>query len=179
MDEISYNGSHGTSMSRCESIKTTSFRVSAGRGGTGVYFWKESRLYLQLAKAWFEHEKNRGSYKNEHGTQGVVIVAALKVKNIEFLDLEEQEFKDMIVDVSIQMGIDLNNTDKLARLNDVVVKRFEKKSGHTIKMYTVRVAPPKFCTFKYPIRALGAPVCCVARTSDIITIVSCHPCNEV
>lgn len=179
MDEISYNGSHGTSMHQYESIKTSSFRVADGRGGKGIYFWKESRLYLELAKAWFEHGKNSGYYKNEQDAEGVVILATLKVKNIEFLDLEEQEFKDRIFDVSVQMGIDLNDKCKLSRLNNVVIKRFEKMSGRNIKMYTVRVAPPRFCKLRYPIAALGAPVCCVARTPDIITIVSCSPCNEV
>lgn len=38
-----------------------------------------------------------------------------------------------------------------------------------IKMFIVRVAKPK--TFKdYPIVTLGAPMCCVARTDDCVTI---------
>lgn len=179
MDEICYSGSHGTSMTHYTSILKSGFRASHGRGGTGIYFWLKSRAYLKLARAWFEHKKNGGHYRHESNPKCVIIIATLKASSLEFIDLEEQEFKDMIYDVSEEMRIDINDIKIIAKLHDAVINKFEQRSGFAIKMYTVRVAPPKNCTYVYPIATLGAPVCCIARAPEIITIESTQNCDQV
>jgi len=178
MSEICYNGSHGTSLVRCNEIKKTGFKLSSdrpGRAGKGVYFWVKGTLYLRLAKEWFIDGKNKGVYK-ESNPECAIIIANLKAQLIEYLDLENAGFKERIFNLGDKKGINFNNPFEIAKLYNLFISKLEEELKTTIKIFTIRAAPPEGSS--YPIKAIGAPLCCVARTLDSITIECVKSCDE-
>lgn len=177
MGEICYNGSHGTSLKRYRKILDSGFSLGSGRAGSGIYFWVESPLYLELAKAWFRYAKSKGEYNPEIDPECIVIIAEVKASGTEYLDLEDIKFKNLIYELGLEQNVDFDNVRDVARLYNLFISRMEQAAGCRIKMLTVRVAPPP--DYKYPIKVIGAPLCCVARTQDCVTVKDYKSCKEV
>lgn len=177
MGEICYTGSHGTSLNRYRKILGSGFSLGSGRAGNGIYFWVESYLYLELAKAWFKYKNATGEYNDERKPECVVLIAEIKTNDTEYLDLEDMNFKNYIYQLGLEQKIDFYNAKDVARLHNLFITKMEQKLGHLIKMLTIRVAPPR--DYKYPIMAIGAPLCCVARTQDCVTVKDYKSCKEV
>ena len=179
MSEICYNGSHGTSLTLYNKIKKTGFRLSSdrvGRAGKGIYFWAEGPLYLRLAKEWFIDRKKKGIYE-ESNPECAIVIATLKVQSTEYIDFEDVTLKGEIYALGIEKGLNLDNALAIAKLYNLFINKLEERLKTTIKIFTIRAAPPEGSS--YPIKAIGAPLCCVARTLNSITINRVRLCDGV
>ena len=159
-------GSHGTSSHRADQIKKEGFRVSTGRGGTGVYFWRKSAYYRELAIAWFKQEELEGRFSREPKSACAVIYVEMVVSPDQYLDLEDPDIKDKIDALSKQKNMNVNNSREIASLYDLFVGELEKELGAAIVVTIIRVAPPKNFV-EYPIRMLGAPLCFITRDPSV------------
>ena len=176
MSEICYNGSHGTSLNLSGEIVKLGFKLGDGRAGNGVYFWVEGPLYLQLAKEWFIDRRNKHRYK-ELNPECAIIIVSLKAQPVEYVDFEDVGLKGQIYNMGIQQGINLGNDREIAKLYNLFISILEEELKTMIKIFTIRAAPPEGSS--YPMKAIGAPLCCVARTLNSITINDVRSCGGV
>lgn len=173
MAEIIYTGSHGTSHALCNRIITDGFSLGSGRAGNGVYFWVKSALYIQLARDWFQFRK-RGNAYQETKPECALILADIKTDDKEYIDFEDVKIKDQVYNLGMHHQINMDDESAIENLYNLYILRIEKRLGYKIKMLTVRVAPPGGSN--YPLKAIGAPLCCVARTVDCIKIMNHERC---
>lgn len=173
---VRYKGSHGTSLSKCRNIVAAGFKLGAGRAGRGIYFWVESVFYLELAQAWFKQKRAEGEY-DEENPECTIIIASVEADEKEYIDLEDNRIRDQVIRLGNKMGLDLNDDGVIERLFNLFVVKTEEKLGYGIKMISIRVGAPK--GFKYPLRAAGAPLCCVARIADCVKINKYGLCEEM
>lgn len=159
-----------------EAIKNSGFNLGPGRAGAGVYFWAKGIQYIQLAKEWFAY-KNRINFYRESNPICTVIIAEIKVRPTEYLNCEDTQFQTKIYELSVKLNIDRKNYRLISNLYDRYIIELEKSLGCTIKMLTIKAAPP--AESNYPIQIIGVPLCCVARAVDIITITDIKICSEV
>lgn len=167
MDEVCYTGSHGTSVLTSETIKNSGFNLGPGRAGTGVYFWAEGIQYIELAKEWFTYRK-KNNFIREPDPICAVIIAELKVQSTEYLNCEDTHFQTKIYELSVRLNINPKNNRQISNLYDRYLTELEESLGCTIKMLTIKAAPPP--ESNYPVQLIGVPLCCVARSVDIIKI---------
>ncbi len=159
-------GCHGTSAFRAHQIEKNGFKVSRGRGGTGIYFWRKSGYYRELAIAWFKQLEAQGTFRREPKVACAVIYVQIEVSNDQLLDLEDPDVKDQIETLSKQRHVDTSKDGEIAALYDLFVSELEKELGNSILVTIIRVAPPKNY-FGYPIKMLGAPICFIARDAHV------------
>lgn len=167
---ITYKGSHGTSKNNVHNIWKKGFIHKRGRGGTGVYFWLESRYYIKLAIGWFRFSKSKGWF-SENNPKCAVIIAEMKAEEREILDFQDDVLKDKIINLAEQKGIDLKNKRNLSGLYDLFIKESEKELKTVFKIILLKAAPPpEDCCPDYPIMIMGAPLCCSVRDNSCIEI---------
>lgn len=167
---MTFFGIHGTCQSIAQKIQSSNFKISTGRGGSGVYFWRKGRFSSRLSFGWYQQLKDRGKFSGEQDDSYAGIEVELIVNAGEYLDLEDPEVKEELASLIELKGID-SKSDKrmIANLYDAFVKMVEKNAGVSMKLLTLRVAPPQNFP-EYPISALGAPISYIARDSSIINI---------
>ncbi len=164
MEEL--EGSHGTSSHRAKLIEKKGFIASTGRGGTGIYFWRKSDYYRDLAVAWFKQQESEGTFLKEPKSLCAVIYVRMHVDSDQIIDLEDAEVKDEIDALSREKGIDMSDPREIASLYDYYVSEVENELGKRIVVTVARVAPPKNCP-EYPIIMLGAPLCFIVRDKNV------------
>ncbi len=171
MNLKTYEGSHGTSKSRAEKITKQGFIPGLGRAGSGIYFWHKSRYFITLAKKWHYQCSNKHHYDNDENKSCVVIIVELQADEDAILDMENPDMKDRIAELAEVKQIPLKNRHKIAALHDLFIKRMESALKTTFAIILIRVAPPDRVYYpEYPIDIMGAPLCCVARNNDCVTI---------
>ena len=159
-------GTHGTSSHRAAQITREGFNLSTGRGGRGAYFWRRSGYYRELAIAWFKQLESEGAFSGESDQRCAVIYVAMEVADDQVLDLEDPDVKDEIASLSTQKRVNVNRDKDIAALYDLYVNEVEKELGKAVLVTIIRVAAPKNFT-EYPIKMLGAPICFIARDSNV------------
>lgn len=88
-------GSHGTCVSRAQTIVTHGFLTKPGRIGDGAYFWtatEEDHLPLStlLAERWAERARDKWRlYQDEPDQQVAVVQVVVEVEDDEILYLDE------------------------------------------------------------------------------------------
>ncbi len=171
---IQKKGTHGTCASYVEEIKEHGFKFSAGRGGTGAYFWRESKHSIKLAKAWYLFQMDRHNYDKVEDNNGAIIIVTITVDNEEFIDIEDTSVKDEFAELLESMG-KLNNAsdEDICGAWDMYITNIEQETGVKMKLLELRVGVPstakRFFSF-YSMKALGAPVCFIARDFECIKI---------
>ncbi len=165
-------GIHGTCQSIAHKIQSSNFKVSTGRGGSGVYFWRKGKFSGLLSFGWYQQLKDSGKFSGEPDDSYAGIEVELIVNDGEYLDLEDPDIKEELASLVVSKGIDSKaDRRKIANLYDAFVKTVEKNAGVSMKLLILRVAPPQNCP-EYPIVALGAPISYIARDSTIINIIN-------
>lgn len=164
-------GTHGTCISCAESIEHSGFKMSTGRGGIGVYFWRDSKLAADLARGWYEFYFSKGKYREFKNSKCAILYVTLNAAEDEILDLEDPEIKDQLYELMEKLDILPHPKDEeIATAHDLFVRELEKTINKNIKILELRVGLPKdYFTF-YELKALGAPICYIARDSAIIAI---------
>lgn len=162
MEEIVFFGTHGTHRDNVSSIQQKGFENNPGMAGTGIYFWanEDGDINVSLAKKWNED-------RNINPKDRRVIVAEIRVAVQEYMDLEK--LRSRIYELAVERKINLHDRKKLPEIFNTFIEREEKKQKRKIKVYTIKVPPPKSFG-NYPFWVLGAPLCCVARKRDCVRI---------
>jgi hypothetical protein len=172
---IDYHGSHGTTRSRSEVIQQKGFAVGRhpGRKGRGVYLWRKSRKWRELAIGWYRQAFSEGDIAGDRNAHGIVLFVKASVREDHFLDLCDPDLVDQLDELAERSGIDMNSHQGVVALYEKYVLETEAKLGHEVDMFETDIAPPKpfFCP-EYSIIALGAPKCYVVRSPRILTIVN-------
>ena len=172
MSMITIKGSHGTTASRVDNIRKSGWNYSRGRGGTGVYFWKECEHYIQLAEGWYKYVCATKKYNGDKDLSCKIIIARLEAEEAEVLDFDNhRELKIYVYEIAKKYKIDYSDKRKLSALYDLFITELEKKKTVKYKIVTLEVAPPpkEHCPW-YPIVILGPPICCAVRDKNCITI---------
>jgi len=172
---ICKTGTHGTSKSRALRIQSSSFRLSgsAGRAGSGVYFWDAELHGRKLAVAWHSLRFKQGEYKYDSEPNCSVIYTTLNFEKNRFLDLEDRKLKTSLGTlIEEKCGADMGKDKEVGALYDLFIKKLEEKLGSKLQGFGVTVALPgkqEDCLF-YPVKALGSPYCYVIREINCIKI---------
>jgi hypothetical protein len=147
------------------------FSLGAGRRGRGVYFWRKSRKWMELARGWYRRKYSEGEYEGDPNPLGVVILAVARVPENGYLDLSDQDAKDGIDEIADRIGIDKNDQRQIAATYERFIEEVEREIGNRIEIFEVEVAPPgpDFCP-DYSIQLSGAPRCYVVRNPRAIHI---------
>jgi hypothetical protein len=165
-----FEGAHGTTLNKYAEIKKTGFFRYSGLAGYGIYFWIGIHC-ISLAKEWCICNKKIKM------SDCVVIIANIKVDDVNYLDLETLEMKDSIYRLIIKLKLDINDKDKKAKLYDSFIKDIEKMINNEIHVYQIRLPAPKKSTYPYEI--IGTPFCCVVRNNKCIFNIRQIKCLEV
>lgn len=166
---MEFYGAHGTKHENRTSIIEHGFQSAFGRLGKGVYFWKEGKYALLLAKA---HVRAQPGF--EVG-KGLVFCCTIQIENEDdVFDGEDEDLKLRVVEWLEKSG--LNTTDKrnISLAWDYMLTQYEILRERPILVLVGRVAHPPSKGFvageSYPVYVLGAPFCYVVRKNDIIQI---------
>ena len=164
-------GTHGTSLTRANMIKASGvWYTSAGRAGTGAYFWAESPYAWALAVGWYREALEEGKFSRDANREGIVLFVNLTSDEKECLDLEDETLKNKMAELIIAKGPSGKVSDRRqAAFYDFFIRELEKDRKVKYALLRVKVAPPR--EVDYPLRVLGAPSCLVARSTNCITIV--------
>lgn len=165
-----FKGSHGTSKTRAIAIGTKGFEYGSGRVGKGIYFWKESELFIDLARHWWECQRKRGKYDKDHDTRCAIILVKVKARDSEVLDLETEYFKNMLIRLQSEKKIDINEPYMEEKIHSLFIEKLEKKFGVEYKIILCRVSPPADYKKWYPIGIAGAPIAIIVRNNDCLSI---------
>lgn len=161
--DITLQGTHGTSASRAKSIETHGFKKGKGRLGKGVYFWSFSPYAEYLAKSWWEFFSSQGRYNADGNKKCAIIWAQFRIKEDEFLDLDDKEIKNSLAELcrKEKIGCSIENRE-LAATIVCFVSKIEEKLGQKFKILESTIStPPKDFVKEYPLSVLGAPSCYV------------------
>jgi hypothetical protein len=178
-NEIELKGSHGTSISKARVIQKEGFKVSRGRLGIGVYFWRNNAYAEYLAESWWEFEFSKGKFKRDQNQGCSVIWANFKIEDNDFLDLNDKDINDGLAKFCIEKKLSFSNaTREMASLITAYISRLENKLNHSFKVIesTVSTAPREFIN-KYPLAVLGSPSCYIVFNTECISIYKVEICN--
>lgn len=168
---MNLKGTHGTSVSRAESIRQNGFIITSGRGGKGAYLWRNSAYSDFLARAWHSQKYYDGDFNRDIDQECAIIHAVINVSENQFLDLEDPDIKDGLTHLAISKKIDLRNKKELSALYDSFVAEVEKQIMTKILTVQLRVATPKSEYVKnYPMAIAGLPLSYIVREPKIIEI---------
>lgn len=172
-------GTHGTCVSRANSIKDNGFSGSAnGKRGAGAYFWGYTndglRGYVrELAISWWRYalEKPR-SYHKEKDQRCCVIYVTLDAKNSEILDLEKQVLRDIFFDYCNKTlpRLEGDPEKNIPVVYDMFVGDIERKLKKKFKIVHVKVQQPRNTKKLLPLDITGQPSCYVVKDLACIGI---------
>jgi hypothetical protein len=170
---IAYEASHGTSQKRANQIRAGGFKIRRGhrRYGTGIYFWRKSYHYINLAIGWFKFSDSRSRYYDESSPICAVILVDLKANENEILDLENDLLKDRLAKLAEARKIEGNDWDKISSLVESFVQIIQGELRRNYKIVLKKASPPpaEYCP-EYPFWVLGWPDCCIVRDASCITL---------
>jgi hypothetical protein len=170
MSMATYKGIHGTSLSRSQKIREKGFLTSVGRVGPGIYFWMDGAYARTLAIGWYRQSLAENRYKDDKSVECVLIYVTLAAEDNEVLDLENRTISEKLGKLSLEKKVKPNERNKQKYLVGFFISELEKEMNIKFKIVLVKVAAPKEQYCDYPTRFMGAPLCCVARNSDCITV---------
>jgi hypothetical protein len=166
-------GTHGTTLTRTESIIKENFKTGSGRAGTGIYFWRKNEYSEILAEGWYKYSLNTNSYSSDNKKEFVCISVNINVQEDNFLDLEDVEIRDRLTRITFEKKMSNKASKKeITALYDIFIKDFEKELNLKFYVWLIRVSPPSEA-YKYPYKILGYPYCYVVNNNSLINITCC------
>ena len=144
--------------------------TSDGRVGPGIYFWMEGAYDRILAIGWYKQSLAENRYKDDKSVDCVLIYVTLTAEDNEVLDLENRTISEKLGKLSLEKKVKPNERNKQKYLLGFFISELEKEMKIKFKIVLVKVAAPKEQYCEYPMRFMGAPLCCVARNNDCITM---------
>jgi hypothetical protein len=169
---VTYEGSHGTTKERAKNILSFGFRIRGARHryGAGVYFWKKSHHYINLAIGWHKYAEKTGLYRYDKNTSCTVIIADLVAEENEVLDLEDALLKDKIAKLAEEKNIN-EDWKAISSLVEAFVQLIQAELKIKYKIVLKKATPPpKDCCPKYPYNLLGWPDCCIVKDVTCIEL---------
>lgn len=162
---INREGSHGTSVTKAGKIFSIGFDEGDGLRGTGVYFWKKSKYYLQLAESWYKQSKEKGRYSGDFDSNLQIIICDFEVPNESFIDFNDDEFAEKIDDLVEKKGLRHSmNKKQFCALYDYFVTEYEKEANCKVMLTEAKVsAPDVMYRPYYNVNVLGLPKCLILR----------------
>lgn len=148
-------GSHGTCLSRAQSILTSGFRVgSGGRRGVGAYFWhaqtRGCEYATKLAEYWYKAAMKKGEYANESEQECSVLWGYVRAPESEVFNLESPEFRTTLRQALQHhwSTIDAQKSDQreamICSVHQMLIQRTEENNPHPISVVLATVTqPPK------------------------------------
>lgn len=169
---LNLKGIHGTIATRSQIISKEGFRISSGRHGKGVYFWREGNYARDLAIAWWKFDCSRGKYSKDNNQNCSIIYVEIQINKNEYLNTDDFEFKETLINLARRKGIEPSKS-KIAALYDYFIALLEEKIEVKYKVLEIRVVTPpeEFCK-DYPLALIGVPHCYVVRDTSCITIIN-------
>ncbi|NGZ14971.1 hypothetical protein HGG78_14630 [Vibrio aestuarianus] len=177
-----YKGTHGTTCSAASSITQRGFTAGPGIRGTGIYFWLYQFEALldeaeNLAIAWWNFSKNKGSYHDHKDTKCAIVLANLDVSPDSVFDLENKRQGIMALSLAIKEKLNdpsIKEEEKknlLTGIHDLFVSKYEEKEGKLYSAVQVKVPPPKGFRSQFDRDINGnQPLCLVIRNSKVIQV---------
>jgi len=169
---LTLKGSHGTTVTRSQTIFKEGFRINSGRYGKGVYFWRESNYSKYLAIAWWNFYFHQREYSEDNNQSCSIIYVEIQTNKDDYLNTDDFEFKEFLIKLAKQKGIEPSKA-RVAALYGYFITLLEKTLEVKYKVLEVRVVTPpkKFCE-DYPLALIGVPHCYVVRDTNCITIIN-------
>lgn len=164
---VELQGKHGTTRTRANNIRDIGFLLNDGIRGFGVYFWRENAYFRDLAIAWFVNARNLNNYKDDPDRRCAVISAAIVVGDDEWLDLNDPDVEDRILDICKKN--DYVDTMYASKLYEEYYELVQEEMGAKIKLVQARVMPPKSAK-NWLRQAIGPAICYIVRDRTCITI---------
>ena len=163
-------GTHGTCLTCYFNIKAQGFKIKSGMTGKGAYFWRQCPYSDDFATGWYRYYLSLGKYRAAAKKEGVIIHVNLECKEDEYLDLEAAAVKDLVMALARKLGMKKQKKEEIAEIYDLVVSQLEAANKISYKLLQARVGLPQCKWFDFYDMKLGAPICFIARTNDIIKI---------
>lgn len=175
-------GTHGTSRSRVAQIRRTGFNISGqGRRGSGAYFWAYIDDSMQgyvrdLARHWWLYCRKNGTYSKDEDKECGVIFVSFDVLDHQMISFENQEVRERLIKYGSNIYQRLKGTEeeKTSKIYDMFVDDYEKKTGASVKVVSVKIQQPKkFNNIKLGYMSLdvtGHPLCYVVKDTSCINI---------
>ena len=149
-------GTHGTCVSRAESITVHGFGTGRGLRGSGVYFWSYTIESLEdyvraLAIAWWRFAKDsKQHYKNEYNQSCSILYVSFNLDQNDILDLENQLLRDKFIEYSQKILPKLDkhsdsNEEKIRTIYDMFVKDIENWQKKHTKLYMLKFRDQERC----------------------------------
>lgn len=185
MPESVIFGTHGTSISRAESIMSSGFQtVHPGRVGFGAYFWFADNEHCahahKLAKQWHNFSERQQAYKKDSDRRCAVITTKISSSENEVFNMESPKCK---ADIRRLLEAKLDQIDGtsaeereqyVCATYDIFIKHTEKHLGRQFKAILCTVPLPKNFKLCDPVAGYtGNPYVVVARDSSAIEILKC------
>lgn len=171
MDNVSFTGSHGTSVTNAETISKNGFVTRSGIRGRGAYFWDkiDSSTHHILSKGWHAQCYERNKYSGQKNQACAIIEATITCKKNEYLDLESRTVITPIREIVSRLTNMSTEVSKISEAYDKAIQAIETENNTKAKVLTARVTGPKeeYCK-NYNYVAYGNPYCVIARERDII-----------
>ncbi|MGY9176192.1 hypothetical protein [Citrobacter freundii] len=145
-------GSHGTCLSRAESILSEGFRAGTqGRRGNGAYLWYAKSVgceyATQLAHHWFLSSVKRQEFKGDEDQSEAILWGKISAPPDEVLNLERPEFRDTLRKALAQHWTTIKSKDPTERealvcsVHQMLIQKIEASKPVGVVLATVQ--PPK------------------------------------
>lgn len=192
-------GSHGTCMSRAQSIQANGVQKHPGRMGVGIYFWtaldeKQLELADRLSKAWAERARGQNQYKREKDSSIAAVQIRVTAEEDEILYLDDPELhlglRAILIDFALaKLGLaDISDIEphhyrdiehELYGLIEGYIGMLEEELGNPIKLvFKSQIPPPGPSSRNRIYEILGNASCFSVRDVSCIEhpirIVSLH-----
>ena len=139
---IQIEGSHGTTRARASKISSDGFKVGSGRRGQGLYLWKKSYFYRELAIAWWHQKLDENRYNGDNDIRCSVIYVLVDLEKNELLNIND-ELQDKLYRLIKEKNIK-NDNRKAAALYDLFIKKLENLQQCPFKVVEMRVSSPSW-----------------------------------
>lgn len=158
-----YNGTHGTTVQRANSIFHNGFDpTEVGRSGYGVYFWKyheNDAIARDLAIGWFADCNRRKVYNDENDPKCAIIFGSFDADDDDVLVITSEILEAIALMVYDLPGI---NDDDIHGAYEAMIKRTEDAIGRSVALIQSAVPAPKKMAFKVQ-QIIGNPAIFVVR----------------
>ncbi len=155
---------HGTSVTRMNQILASrTFFTRPGRRGQGVYFWKMNAFAERVAYKWHAFALGRGDFKGDAEPHCGIIDARLRALEDAFLDLNDSEIQNLIVEMADKARLTKDSSDEdISAFYDLLVDKLEQQAETSFWVLSCPLTLPGHNSF-YPFNAIGNPVSYIVR----------------
>jgi hypothetical protein len=152
---MDYQGTHGTSETRMQSIVTGGFKppTGPGRSGKGVYFWAYvgldtdvmGQLAEDLAKTWFEFASKRGDFSADKSQRCGVLWISGTLPPDQCLSCESMKFQALVIQMLSKAHPDETefSTQQISSATDAAIEFIEQGLKRKIDLILAKVPAPK------------------------------------